>query len=389
MIDIAQVRADTPGCHDRIHFNNAGSSLPPRPVVDTQLEYLRIESRSGGYETAERFETEINRVYDATAALIGCDPDEVAITSNATESMQLAAASLDFQPGDRIITSEAEYSSNVLFYLHLAQKHGVSVESIPCDDHGESDPRALADMLDDRVKLVSISHMPTNGGLINPAAEIGAVTKAAGIPYLLDVCQTLGQLHVDVDEIGCDIIAGTGRKYLRGPRGTGLLYMRRSLIEKTSPPFVDNHGSRWVAPDEYEILPTARRYESWEFNFAAVVGLAAAIDYAMDVGLADIESRVRALAATLRSALGELPGVTMWDLGEQPGGIVTFSIDGHDSTEISQTLRRNAINTSVSSPASTLYDATRRGLPDLVRASVHYFNTEDEIERFVGAVGAI
>jgi cysteine desulfurase / selenocysteine lyase len=236
------------------------------------------------------------------------------------------------------------------------------------------------------VKLITITHVPTNGGLVNPAVEIGAVAREAGIPYLLDACQSVGQLPVDVEEVGCDVLSATGRKYLRGPRGTGLLYVRSSLLERLEPPFLDMRAADWVEPDRYELRPDALRFEEWEQAYAGKAGLATAIDYALGWGVDPIWERVAALGESLRVRLGEVEGVTVRDLGAVRCGIVTFTAGCVGAGELKDRLARERINVAISPPSSTLLDATERGLPDLVRASVHYYNTEEELDRLVEAV---
>ncbi len=371
-----------------IHLNNAGSSLPTRQVVDAQVAYLRREARAGGYEVADQHHQAIEGIYDSLASLINADRSEIALTSNATESWQLAFASVPLGPGDRVLTAEAEYASNQLQYLHTAAATGATVEIIPGDEHGQTDPAALAEMIDERVKLIAISHMPTNGGLINPAVEIGAIARSAEIPFLLDACQTVRQLDLDVAAIDCYLLAATGRKYLRGPRGTGFLYARRSFLERSVPPFVDLHGARWVGPESYEVRDDARRYENWEFPYAALIGLGVAADYAADLGMKEIERRVVDLSEKLRTGLSAIDGITVHDLGRRRGSIVTFSHDRVPASEISGRLGELGVNTSVSNPSSTPVDAARRRLPDMVRASVHYYNTDDEPARSLEAVSS-
>jgi cysteine desulfurase/selenocysteine lyase len=386
VLDLAQLRRDTPGVGKRIHFNNAGAALPPQPVVDAVVDHLRREAEIGGYEAAEEARERIDGIYASLARLLNAAPEELALVENATAGWSLAFHAIPFKPGDRILTARAEYASNYISYLQAARKSGVSVDVVPSLESGELDVAALERMIDDRVRLISITHVPTNGGLINPAAEIGAIARRHGILYLLDACQSAGQLPLDVAELGCDMLTATGRKYLRGPRGTGFLYVRRALAERLEPATLDLHGANWVAPDRYECRPDARRFENWEKNWGGFLGLGLAVNYALDLGLPAIADRVGDLAENLRGELAELPGVTVRDIGRQRCGIVTFTAESRDASEIKTTLSTHAINVVTSGPASTLLDATARQLPEVVRASVHYYNDEDEVGRFIQAL---
>ena len=388
-IDLARARTETPACERLLHFNNAGASLMPLPVLDAVKAHLDLEARIGGYEAVDAAADRLEAVYDSVARLLNCAREEVALVENATVAWQLAFHSLRFEPGDRILTAMAEYASNYIAYIKLGRDRGVVVEPVPNDADGALDVAALERMIDGRTRLIAVTHLPTNGGLVNPAEAIGRVARAHGIPYLLDACQSIGQLPIDVAAIGCDFLSATGRKYLRGPRGTGFLYVRRAMLERTEPPFIDLHGARWSAPDRYELRPDARRYENWESYVAGQLGLGVAIDYALGWSLAAIAARVGDLAATLRQGLAAIPGVAVRDLGRRRSGIVSFTVEGTAAGEILRRLRADAINVATSSPSSTLLDAEARRLPDLVRASVHYYNSEAEVARFLRAVAAL
>ena len=343
----------------------------------------------GGYEAAAAAAEQVESTYIAIARLIGCRVDEVAVVENATRAWDMAFYAMTFQPGDRILTARAEYASNVIAFLQVAARTGAVVEVIDDDESGQLSASDLRERLDDRkgpVKLVAITHVPTQGGLVNPAEEVGAATREAGVPYLLDACQSVGQLPVDVERIGCDLLTATGRKFLRGPRGTGFLYVRQSILDTLEPPFLDLHAATWTAPDSYEIRPDARRFENWETNYAAKIGLGVAVEYALSWGLEAIEVRDTGLADRLRSRLTSVHGVHVHDQGQRRCGIVTFTVDGVPAQQVQQHLHDHGVNVSVSLVEHARLDLQSRGLPDLVRASVHYYNTDDELDRLISAL---
>ena len=388
-IDIERARRDTPAASQVLHFNNAGAALMPAPVLQAQLRHLQLEAETGGYEAAAAAGDRIEAIYDSIARLLNAGRAEIALVENATVAWDMAFYSVGFVAGDRILTAEAEYASNYIAFLQVARRSGAVVDVVPSNEAGELDVEALERMIDRHVKLIAITHVPTNGGLVNPAASIGRIARAHGILYLLDACQSVGQMPIDVAAIGCDMLSATGRKYLRGPRGTGFLYVRRAVLDRLEPPFLDLQAATWVEPDRYEMRPDARRFENWERNVAGQLGLGAAVDYALGWGLADIAERIEPLAAELRRRLAEIPDVSVRDRGRRRCGIVTFTVEGKPARDIVAALRQRRMNCHTSGPGSTLLDARARRLPDLVRASVHYYNTEEEVARFAAAVAAL
>ena len=301
----------------------------------------------------------------------------------------MAFYAIPFEAGDRILTVEAEYASNYLAYLQLARQKGVIVDTIPSTADGEADVDALRGMIDERVRLISVTHVPTNGGLVNPIEEIGAIAREHDILYLVDACQSAGQMPLNVERIGCDLLSATGRKFLRGPRGSGFLYVSERILDQLHPPMIDLHSAEWIEIDRYRLRADARRFENWESNYAARLGLGRAIDYALEIGLDNIAAEVVRLADRLRERLAEITAVTVFDIGSRRCGIVTFAVKGVTAAEVESRLRDKLIHVSVTTPSGTLIDATRRQLPDMVRASVHYFNEDAEIERCAKLVGEI
>ncbi|HXL96042.1 MAG TPA: aminotransferase class V-fold PLP-dependent enzyme [Streptosporangiaceae bacterium] len=391
VFDVERARRDTPGTARVAHLNNAGSALPPTQVTEAVIAHLRLEAEIGGYEAADAVRDRIDAVYPSIARLIGCQPHEVAVVENATRAWDMAFYAMSFDPGDRILTARAEYASNVIAYLQVAQRTGATVEVVDDDEYGQlsvTDLRSRLEHGTGEVKLIAMTHVPTQGGLVNPAEEVGAAARRAGVPFLLDACQSVGQFPVDVERIGCDMLSATGRKFLRGPRGTGFLYVRESMLDRLEPPFLDLHAATWTGPGSYTMRADARRFENWETNYAGKIGLGVATEYAMSWGLDAIEARVTELAENLRGQLRDLDGVTVHDQGRRRCGIVTFTVDGVPASEIQQLLAARNINTSVCAASSARFDLPGRGLTELIRASVHYYNTEAEIARLIGALPA-
>ncbi|HID85730.1 MAG TPA: aminotransferase class V-fold PLP-dependent enzyme [Anaerolineales bacterium] len=385
-IDVAQARAETPGCAHVVHFNNAGAALMPQPVLEALHDYLDLEARLGGYEAADARAEDLERFYTTAARLLNASPDEIAFAESATRAFQMVFYAFAFRPGERIVTCLAEYGSQVIAYLQQARRYGVEVVFAPNDGSGQVDVAALDDLLDERTRLIAVAHIPTGNGLVNPVHEVGRIARAHGIPFLLDATQSVGQLPVDVQAIGCDMLVTTGRKYLRGPRGTGLLYVRRDLLAHIEPPMLDLHAATLTSPSTYQVRPDARRCEAWEQNLAGKVALEAAMAYAMRWGLEAIREWVFTLGEMLRQRLRQVPGVRVTDVGAQKSGIVTFVPGARSAAEVRDRLRRQGIHVSVSRGSGSLVLFRELALREVVRASVHYYNTEEEVERFVAAL---
>lgn len=387
-LDLQRIRADTPGCANRIHFNNAGAALMPAPVLAAMVEHLELEAAIGGYEAADACADAVAGFYDAAAELLGCSPRNVAFAANATDAYSRALSSVPFEPGDTILTTKDDYVSNQIAFLSLRKRLGIDVVQAPTLPEGGADPDAMAQLMrDHRPRLVAVTHIPTNSGLVQPIAEIGRHCRELDLPYLVDACQSAGQLPLDVGEIGCDFLSATSRKFLRGPRGAGLLFASDRILEQGYEPlFLDMRGARWTGPERYAPVATAVRFEDWESPYAAVIGSAVAIRYALAIGLQRIASRTTTLGASLRDQLGAIGGVRVLDQGRHRAAIVTFVIEGRSAAEIVSTLALQKINASLSLREYALFDFTEKGVDACVRLSPHYYNTEEEIARVVAVI---
>jgi cysteine desulfurase/selenocysteine lyase len=387
MIDLAAVRADTPGSHRGVFLDSAGSSLPPARVLDEVINHLRREAEIGGYEAAQERAEDLEAGYAVVASALGCAPDEVAFTDSATRSWLAVFDAIPLAAGDRILCTEAEYAGNAIPLLRRAAEVGATVSRIPSDATGAVDPAALRELLDERVRLVSLVHVPTNGGLVNPVAPVVSAAHSVGALVMLDACQSAGQ--VPLAGLDADIITGTGRKWLRGPRGTGFLVVRRRILDRLRPRQVDLHSGEWVAPDRYELRSDARVFELWESSVADRLGLIAAFRYALELGLDDIAAAVQDRGERLRTGLAEVPGVTVHDLGARRCGLVTFSVEGVSAAEVRSRLRERHITVTLTGVSSTRYDMTRRGLTEIVRASPHYFVSPAQLDEAIAAVAEL
>ncbi len=392
-LDVAALRDATPGCAQRVHLNNAGAALCSRATLDTVIDHIELEGRIGGYEAAALRAPQLDATRRAVAALLGASVDEVALTGSDTASWTKAFWGLVMTGGlrtrRRIVVDRSVYNSHHLAVLQAVRHLGVTVDVVAPGDDGPIDLVALSSMLGPDVGLVTITHVPTHSGVVAPVREVGELARAAGVPYFLDACQSVGQLAVDVGEIGCDVATLTGRKWLRGPRGTGALFVREGFLDGLDPPGVDASSAQWSPHgDEYVLADDATRFEEFETSVAARLGLGTAVDELLALGIEQVQSRIATLAEHLRSSIDAAPALHGEDPVGERCGIVTFSVAGRDADEVAAQLSSSGINVSVSRAANSRLDFDARGLDTVVRAAPHVYNTVDELERLVDALGS-
>jgi selenocysteine lyase/cysteine desulfurase len=390
-VNVAELRADTPGCAHRVHLNNAGASLMPRPVIDAIQGHIELEATIGGYEAADHAAAAISEAYDDVASLLGTVPDRIAMTEHATASFVGALSSIPFERGDVLLTTRNDYVSSQIQYLSLAHRFGVEVVRAPDAPEGGVDLVAMEELIHRRrPRLVSVTQIPTNSGLVQDVASIGAMCRARGITYLVDGCQSLGQMPIDVEAIGCDFFSATSRKYLRGPRGAGFLYVSDRILEAGFEPlYPDMRGADWIDENLYQPAPDAKRFETWEFAWALVLGTGAAARYTSALGIDDIRDRARGLASDLRERLSSVAGVRVLDRGPELGATVTASVEGHLPADLVRALRDRGINTSSQSRIDAVIDYDEKGVDGALRMSPHYFNDCSDLDSLIDALTEI
>ncbi|MEM7253561.1 MAG: aminotransferase class V-fold PLP-dependent enzyme [Pseudomonadota bacterium] len=390
-LDIDRLRRDTPGCQNVIHLHHSGASLMPRPVHEAVLHHLDRELMMGGYEAAQEAAPLIESAYANIATLVNADPNEIALVESATVAWNRCFLALTepFQTGDRVITTPTEYASNYIAMMQLTERQGVIIDVVANDDSGSADVAAIENAITARTRLICITHVPTSGAVINPAAAIGEVAKRHGVRYLLDACQSIGQLPIDVKAIGCHALSATGRKFLRGPRGSGFLFVNRDLANQVQPVDLDLHGAEWTTDQGYTTYPDAQRFEYFEGHIAGRIGLGVATEYANGLGLDAIRARITLLADYLRTGIDACPQYELLDTGAERSAIVTFSHRSLSPPVVARRMRERGINIGTSTMTSTRLDLSQRAPDGLVRAPVHYFNTHRELDRCLECLASL
>lgn len=395
--EIETFRNITEGCKNVIHLNNAGASLMPNIVTQSVIDHIRLEAQIGGYEAAALRADAVHQFYVQAGQLLNCKPVNIAFTSSATDSYTRALSSIPFQQGDVILTDNDDFISNQIQFLSCQKRFGLKLVRIKNAPEGGVDLSDLEQQLTKlKPRLLAITHIPTNSGLVQPVKQIAEIYSrysnhhADRTWYILDACQSVGQMKLDVQELKCDFLSVTARKFLRGPRGTGFLYVSdKALHYGLEPLFIDMRGAEWIEKDIYKPKADAMRYEDWEFAYALVLGTRHAIEYCMQVGEEKIWQQVKLLSTYMRDELAALDGVRLLDRGPEVGALVTFHVEKSDPKFLVSELLKRKINVVPSYRNFAVIDFDEKQVQWAIRASPHYFNTQEEIGLFVSAVQEI
>jgi selenocysteine lyase/cysteine desulfurase len=351
--------------------------------------HLVLESRLGAMDAADAVAPQLQRVRDDAARLLNASADEVAFMGSGSAAFGAVWSAFThtapLRAGDRILVGRQEWGGNLATYRRAAERVGATVEVLPCRPDGSVDAEASAALINERVRWLSLTWLPANGGLINDAAALGRVARAAGVPYFIDAGQAVGQLPVDVRLLGCDVLKSAGRKHLRGPRGTALLYVRRGFLDRLEPAALDVASAPW----EQDLRDDAGRFETSEQPLALRLALGVAIAEAREIGVDAIAARVQALATTVRERLAALPHVRVQDLGDGPrSGLVSFTVEGEAASDTKARLAQQGIRLGANGVPYTPLDMQARGLTGIVRASLSWLNDEGDIDQLVRALAS-
>jgi len=387
--EVDALRNDTPGLPGRIHLDNCGSALVSCAVVETQLAHLHLETRVGGYVAQEQQSEQLAAVYSSFARLLGGKSDDYAVVGSAVDGWTKAFYSVPMRSGDNIVTAYNEYCSNYVAYLQRAKRDGIEIRVARPNAEGMLDTSHLENLVDKNTRLISITHVPSSSGQIAPAEKVGEIAKAHDVLFLLDACQSVGQLDVNFERIGCDMATGTGRKFLRGPRGIGFLYINEKSRAQIEPVVLTNQAATWSDDNDYILRNDARLFEAWERSCVNQLGLGAAVDYLLALGVERTTGRIAELTAHLRSGLADIRGVTPTCQQDATAAIVTFNKEGWVARDIKEAMEKHAVATQVASVVHTRLDLGARGIDTTARVSPHYYNTVDELDRFLNLLESL
>lgn len=380
-----------------VFLNSAGSSLPDKRVVDRMRSHLELEATIGGYEAANAAEHDLALFYQRAAGLVEAEPDDMAFMDGGTRAWNsIVYSTLGLEAGDEIVTAPSEFGSNLVSLLDVAHRHGATIRMARVNERGAIDRAHLATLLNRRTRLVAISLINAHTGTVNDLdgldIEVRAITN--GALYVVDACQAVGQIPVSVRRLGCDVLTATGRKWLRGPRGTGFLYVRSSVRDRLRPPTLDQANAGLVTPgsypdSEFSFREDALRFETWERSIAAVLGLSEAILIVDELGIDNIHLEVARLAKRLRAALVDVDGVDILEDVEEASGIVCVAPASAAPWDLVPAMSEVGFSVGmmprwVDGPAFA--GPSHRSA---LRLSPHFFNTNDEIDAAAQALAPL
>ncbi|MDB6181784.1 aminotransferase class V-fold PLP-dependent enzyme [Paracoccus fistulariae] len=386
---IDKIVSDSPVSAKYAYFDTGAAAPPPTPVIDRVKAYLDETAELGTYlpSLRKRVYEDLETTRAKTAAFIGAKPEEIAFTKNGTEAICLVAQGIDWAEGDEIIVPETEMLSNLSVWLQLEQQRGIRVVRAKASLEGLLDAAAIAEHVTDRTRLISFVALSNVTGAVQPVAEICAMAQQRGVMTHVDAAQAIGVLDVDIHDWGCDFLSTCGRKGLRAIEGSGFLYIAEPRIAELSSCMIGWWNSSVDGEGALVLPQTAKRFEAGCPNVPAIYSLDAALDYASDLGQGAIEARCREITDYALQGLARIPGFELYGPADAAHriGIIPFNIKGLDPRSLVLELEmRGIIIEAGHFMASSILEGYN--IDCMARASIHYFNTEAEIDRLVSNI---
>ncbi len=352
------------------YLNHAACGLLPDAALHAMHGYALREQALGAYGAARQVQAEIEQLYQGIAATIHAQPQDIALTQGNSDGWSLVVSAMDWSGGGRILAPRSEWGGNLGILMQLSAQCGVQVEEIPSDADGAVDLEALETLLRTPASLVVLTWMPANSPLVQPAEAVGALCAQAGVPLLVDAAQAVGQWPVDVRQLQCAALTAPGRKWLRGPRGTGFVYVHPDFLPRLRPLTADHFSRPWQTGNTWTYRADARRLEQSEASVALRLGLGAALAAWNALGMERIHGEIQKRADWLRDGLDCLPGIRAHRSGRHASsGIVTLECSRHDAAALHRGLQERGVEAALSPVAFTPWDMQARGLSAVLRLS--------------------
>jgi len=398
MLNVEKVRNDFPILKSGIiYLDSAASSLTPEPVLEKMLEFYRQYRANVDraiHRLSQQASEEYGHAHAKVADFINAKSDsEIIMTKNTTEGTNIIASGLKWKKGDKVVTSVIEHHSNFIIWLRVKNRYGVNVELVKPKTpmaQGLLDPADFEKVVDDKTRIVAVTHVSNVLGVITPIKEIAKIAHEHGAYVLVDGAQSVPHMRVDVQKLGCDFLAFTGHK-MCAPTGSGALYIKEELTEEVEPLCIGGGSIADVELDNYKLDKSPRRFEAGTPAIAEAIGLGAAVDYLGKVGMENIEHHEKELTRKMYEALNEIPQIEIY--GPKPEhkiGITAFNVSDLNPHDVALALDVSA-NIMVRSGHHCALPLTKSVLnrPGSVRASTYLYNTKEEIEKFILAVREI
>lgn len=391
---VEEVRSDIPFLDTGvIYLDNAATTPTPEPVIDAMLEYFHEYNANIGrglHRSAKRASETFESSREVIGKTIQAKPEEIAFTKNTTEALNLLARGLDLKRGDKVIATVLEHHSNLIPWQRLEKELGIELQIIKDNSDYIIDPSTIENAVDENTQLITMPWVSNVFGTRQPVEEVGKIADENDILFSVDAAQAVGHVPVDVDDIGCDFLAAPGHKGLLGPQGTGFLYISEKHLDEVSPMLYGGGIVESAREHSCQLVEPPQIFDAGTPNIPGIIGLGRAAEYVLDIGLERIEKRERKLIRKMHE-ISDLNDVEIYGpkSPEKIAGVLSFNVDDMNPHELSSILDEVADIATRSGHHCADLAMGYFGLDATLRASVHYYNSVGEIEKFIETLNDI